>query len=135
MEFIKKVFAFLAIGLNTIFAYSSQPKIIEPAQFALIVDKTTFCQKTLEDTIKMILDVSSIKISKGVFTKKSHLYIRNRKITSLAENPMQGYEGGNKIFLLHIKNGVCFISLVDSKNRPLSSHKIEGCDCIMAERK
>ncbi len=135
MEFIKKVFAFLVIGLNTIFAYSAQPKIIEPAQFAIIVDKTLSCQKTLEHTIKTILDVSSIKISKDAFTKESHLYITNQKITSLSENPMQGYEGGNKIFLLHLKNGACFISLVDSKNKPLSSHKIEGCDCIKADTK
>jgi hypothetical protein len=135
MEFIKKVFAFLAIGLNTVFAYSAQPKIIEPREFVIIADKTKSCQKTLENTIKTILDASSIKISKGAFTKEPHLYITNQKITSLAENPMQGYEGGNKIFLLHLKNGVCFISLVDSKNRPLSSHKIEGCDCIRADTK
>ncbi|HIP01924.1 MAG TPA: hypothetical protein EYH01_07685 [Campylobacterales bacterium] len=135
MEFIKKSFAFLAVALNTIFAYSVQPKSVASDQFAIIVDKTSLCQKSLEDKIKKILDSSTIKISNASFTKESHLFLTNQKNRPMIDNPLQGYEGGNKIFLLHLKDGACFISLVDSKNRPLSSLEIELCNCIKVDDK
>ncbi len=135
MEFIKKAFAFLAVAVNTIFAYSSQPKIVAHEQFAIISDKTPSCKKSLEDTIKKILDIPSVKISNEVFTKESHLFLTNQKNRPMIDNPLHGYEGGNKIFLLHIKDEKCFISLVDHKNKPLSSLRINSCECIKANDK
>jgi hypothetical protein len=135
MEFIKKVLTFLAVGLSTIFAYSAQPKYVTSDQFALIVDKSSLCQKSLEDKIKKILDISFLKISQKAFTKESHLFLTNQKNRPMIDNPLQSYEGGNKIFLLHLKDGLYFISLVDSKNRPLSSLGVELCNCIKVDTK
>lgn len=131
MDFFKKFLAFSILGMHTLFAFSSQPKEISDNDFLLLGEKSKECQEELERKIEKILDISSVKISKNAFIKDSHLYLTNQKAELFThKNPMQGYAGSEKIFLLYSKKGELFISLVDHKNKPLNTEILNICQRV-----
>jgi len=123
MDFFRKVVAFFAVGLSSLSAYSSQPKVVLEEDFALTSGE---CHLEVEKKMRDMLDIKTLSISKSAFTKEPHLHLTNQKMGS---DPLKASMDSYKIFLLHVKDSDCFISLVDTKNKPLSSKKLQNCSC------
>ena len=123
MDFFRKVVAFFAVGLSSLSAYSSQPKVVLEEDFAL---SSGVCHVEIEQKMRDMLDIKALSISKSAFTKEPHLHLTNQKMGS---DPLKASLDSYKIFLLHVKDSDCFISLVDAKNKPLTSKKLQNCNC------
>jgi hypothetical protein len=128
MGSFKKFLAFFTLGFHALLGFSATPKVVLQKDFVLIDEKNQICHQELERKIKKILNISHFKLSKSAFSKDPHLFLTNQKEELFShKSPLQGYAGAHKIFLLHKKNNHLYISLVDSKDKPLKSELLKDC--------
>ncbi len=135
MGFFKKVITIFFIFISTTFAFSKKPTLVLKEEFALIKNKNESCYVEIEKKVSNILDIKRIKILRSTFTDNSFLHLSNQRNRPFEkENKMQGLANSNLIFLLHIKDDVSYISLVDEKNKVLSSRELKSCETSKAKK-
>jgi hypothetical protein len=128
MGYFKKGIAYLLITVNTLFAFSAQPKVVEKKDFALLVNISESEQKEIENAIKKILNIEKVRISKLSFKDDAHLYLTNKKEEPFShQSPMQGVVDADKIFLLYFKGEKLFIALVDNHDKVLKNQQLLNC--------
>ncbi len=135
MEFFKKIITIFFIFIGTVFAFSKKPTLVLKEEFALIKNKNETCYIEIEKKVSNILDIKKIKISRLTFEDSSFLHLSNQKNRPFEkDNKMQGLVSSNLIFLLHIKDDISYISLVDEKNTILNSRELKSCDTFKAKK-
>ncbi len=125
MDFFKIIMITL-ICSSALFAFSKKTKAIDKNDFATISELDNNCFIELNKKIETILNIKGVKLSKTLFYDKSHLYLTNS---------IDGYVNANKIFLLHLKDNSCNISLVNSLNIVLRTEELKECICQKGDKK
>ena len=91
------------------------------------------CFKNLKSSIAILTNLPDIKISKDMFTKSAYLVFSNHPKFSYGMNDrLVGVRGSEKILMLYLKEGKCYVGLLDQKKNIVKNVVLNQCNCTKA---
>ena len=91
------------------------------------------CSKNLKSSIATLTNLPDIKISKDLFTKSAYLVLSNHpKFSYGMDDRLVGVHGSEKILMLYLKEGKCYVGLLDQKKNIVKSVVLDQCNCTKA---